>query len=147
MKNHSRYSRQLLLKEIGREGQRRLEASRVAVIGVGALGSVAANLLARAGVGNLLLIDRDYLELDNLQRQVLFDEEDIKQNLPKAIAAEKKLKQINSEILVRSEVADINPETIEELLGDIDLIIDGTDNFETRFLNNDYALKNKKPWI
>src|SRR3989338_3494984 len=100
MKDFSRYSRQLILKEIGREGQRRLEAARVAVVGIGALGSVSANLLARAGVGTLRLIDRDFLEIENLQRQVLFDEEDLKKNLPKAVAAQNKLKTINSEIRV-----------------------------------------------
>jgi molybdopterin-synthase adenylyltransferase len=147
MKDYSRYSRQHVLKEIGRQGQRRLEASRIAIIGIGALGSVSSNLLARAGVGNILLIDRDYVEMDNLQRQVLFDESDLKKNLPKAIAARNKLQKINSEINVEAEVGDINPQSIEELLHPVDLIIDGTDNFETRFLINDYSLQKKIPWI
>lgn len=147
MKDFTRYSRQLLLKEIGREGQRRLAESRTTIIGIGALGSVSANLLARAGVGKLRLVDRDYVEMDNLQRQVLFDETDLSKNLPKAIAAKDKLEKINSEIEIEAEVADVNPLTIEELLGESDLIIDGTDNFETRFLINDYALTKKIPWI
>ena len=147
MKEFSRYSRQIILKEIGREGQRRLEAARVAVIGVGALGSVSANLLARAGVGRILLIDRDYLEINNLQRQVLYDEKDLAQDLPKAIAAKLKLEQINSEIQIEAEVGDLNPQSAGELLQGVDLMIDGTDNFETRFLMNDFSLKNKIPWI
>lgn len=147
MKEYSRYSRQLVLKEIGREGQRRLEASRAAVIGVGALGSVSANLLVRAGVGYVRLIDRDYIEMDNLQRQVLYDEKDLAENLPKAAAAKRKLEKTNSEVKIEAEVSDVNPSTIHSLLEGIDLVIDGTDNFETRFLINDYCLKNKKPWI
>ncbi len=147
MEEYSRYSRQMILKEIGREGQRLLEESRVAAVGLGALGSVSANLLARAGVGYLKLIDRDYLEINNLQRQILFDETDLSNNLPKAIAAEQKLRGINSEITIEAETADLNPETIEGLLSGVDLIIDGTDNFETRYLLNDYSLKKKIPWI
>jgi len=147
MNEYSRYERQYILKEIGRNGQRNLERSRVAVIGLGALGSVSANLLARAGVGHLRLIDRDHLEMNNLQRQVLYDEKDIRDNLPKAIAAERRLRQINSEIKIESVVADLNPLTIDEILEDVDTIIDGTDNFETRFLMNDYALNRGVPWI
>lgn len=147
MKEYSRYERQYILKDIGREGQTRLDQSRVAVVGVGALGTVSANLLTRAGIGSIRLIDRDFLEINNLQRQVLFDEQDLKDNLPKAVAARKKLLEANSEIRVDAEVADLNPETIESLLGDRDLIIDGTDNFETRFLINDFCLKKKIPWI
>lgn len=147
MGEYSRYSRQMILKEIGREGQRLLEESRVAVVGLGALGSVSANLLARAGVGYLKLIDRDYLEINNLQRQILFDEADLSENLPKAIAAKRKLQRVNSEIKIEAETADLNPETVEELLAGVDLIIDGTDNFETRYLLNDYSLKKKIPWI
>ncbi len=143
----SRYERQYILKEIGREGQAKLEESRVAVVGIGALGTVSANLLARAGIGHLVLIDRDYLEITNLQRQVLFDENDLKNNLPKAVAAAEKLRAVNSEIEIRAEVADINPDTITKLLQGANLIIDGTDNFETRFLLNDYALKNKVPLV
>ena len=147
MKDFSRYERQFILKEIGREGQRRLEEACVAVIGLGALGSVSANLLVRAGVGNLILIDRDFLEMNNLQRQVLFDEKDLEENLPKAVAAKRKLAAVNSEINIQAETADLNPDTIDDLLGEADLMIDGTDNFETRFLINDYSLANKVPWI
>lgn len=147
MKEFSRYERQYILKEIGREGQSRLDASLVAVVGLGALGSVSANLLARAGVGKLRLIDRDFLEINNLQRQVLFDEKDLEENLPKAVAAKRKLDKVNSEIQIEAQVADINAETVEELLSDVDLVIDGTDNFETRFLINDYALAHRIPWI
>lgn len=147
MQKHSRYARQLVLKEIGREGQLRLGNSRVAVVGLGALGSVSANLLARAGVGHLLLIDRDYLEIDNLQRQMLYDEADLAANLPKAVAAKQKLQQINSEIKIDSEVADMNADTIDGLLEHVDLVVDGTDNLETRFLINDFCLKKKFPWI
>ena len=147
MKDFSRYSRQLMLKEIGREGQRRLEESRVAVIGLGALGSVSSNLLARGGVGHLVLVDRDYLEIENLQRQVLFDENDLAGNLPKAVAAKARLEKINSEIKLEAVVGDLSADTIEEFLGGVDLVIDGTDNFETRFLINDYCLTRKIPWI
>ncbi|MBI3316888.1 MAG: ThiF family adenylyltransferase [Candidatus Omnitrophica bacterium] len=147
MQEFSRYERQWILKEIGREGQARLARSKVAVMGLGALGSVSANLLARAGVGNLLLIDRDFVELNNLQRQILYEEQDARENLPKAVAAREKLSRVNSEIRIESEVADINSETIEELLKGVHLIVDGTDNFETRFLINDYSLKFRIPWI
>lgn len=147
MKEFSRYERQFILKEIGREGQRRLDRSKVAVIGLGALGSVSSNMLARAGIGNLRVIDRDFLEINNLQRQILYDEKDLEDNLPKAIAARNKLRRVNSEIRIEGEVADINPETIRELLADVDLVIDGTDNFETRFLINDFSLAQKIPWI
>ena len=147
MKDFSRYSRQLILKEIGREGQRRLEESRVAVIGIGALGSVSSNLLARAGVGTLILVDRDFVEMENLQRQVLFDENDLAGNLPKAVAAKARLEKINSEIKIEAVVGDLNADTVAEFLGGVDLIVDGTDNFETRFLINDYCLTHKIPWI
>lgn len=147
MKQFSRYERQFILKEIGREGQRLLDKSRVAVVGLGALGSVSANLLARAGIGRMLLIDRDFIEMNNLQRQVLYDEKDLKENLPKAVAAKQKLEEINSEIKVECSVSDVNPNTIHELLGECDLIVDGTDNFETRFLLNDYSLARTIPWI
>lgn len=143
----SRYDRQIILPQIGLEGQKRLLKASVAIVGIGALGSVSANLLARAGVGKIRLIDRDFLEANNLQRQVLFDEEDLQQNLPKAVAAQRKLQKINSEITVEAEPSDLNPETIDELLEEMDLIIDGTDNFETRFLINDFCLHEKLPWI
>lgn len=147
MKEYSRYHRQIILKEIGREGQRRLDQSRIAIVGLGALGSVSANLLARAGVGTIRLIDRDFLELTSLQRQVLYDEEDVTLSLPKAVAAARKLEKINPEIRIQAHIADIRSSTADELLGDVDLIIDGTDNFETRFLLNDYSLSRKIPWI
>ena len=147
MNSLSRYQRQSILPQIGADGQKKLAASTVAVVGMGALGSVSANLLARAGVGRLRLIDRDFLELQNLQRQVLFDEEDLKGNLPKAVAAQRKLQKINSEIEIEAEPGDLNPETIDELLEDTNLVIDGTDNFETRFLLNDFSLREKIPWI
>ncbi len=147
MKEFSRYHRQIILKEIGRDGQRRLDRSRVVVIGLGALGSVSANLLARAGVGTVRLIDRDLLDLHHLQRQVLYDEDDAAKHLPKAVAAKQRLERINSEIRIEAEVADVNPLNIEALVGDADLIVDGTDNFETRFLINDFSLSKKIPWI
>ncbi|MBI2167853.1 MAG: ThiF family adenylyltransferase [Candidatus Omnitrophica bacterium] len=147
MKDLSRYQRQFLLPEIGPEGQAKISSASVAIVGLGALGSVSANLLARAGVGRLRLIDRDVVELGNLQRQVLYDETDARENFPKAAAAERKLRQINSEIVVEGEAADLNPETIEELFKGIDLVVDGTDNFETRYLINDYCLREKLPWI
>ena len=143
----SRYHRQITLPQIGLEGQKKISASSVAVVGLGALGSVSANLLTRAGAGRLRLIDRDFLEINNLQRQVLFDEEDVESGLPKAVAAQRKLKKINSQIEIEAEPSDLNAETIEELLGGIDLVVDGTDNFETRFLINDFCLQKKIPWI
>ena len=147
MKDFSRYQKQILLPQIGARGQRKISKSSVAVVGIGALGSVSANLLARAGVGRIRLIDRDFLELQNLQRQVLYDEEDVKQNLPKVVAARRKLAKINSEIKIEAEPSDLNPETVEGLLDGIDLVIDGTDNFETRFLINDFSLREEMPWI
>ncbi|MBI4115358.1 MAG: ThiF family adenylyltransferase [Candidatus Omnitrophica bacterium] len=147
MKDLSRYQRQIILPEIGEEGQKRISESHVAIVGLGALGSVSANLLARAGVGKLRLIDRDFLDLNNLQRQVLFDEEDVRENLPKAVAAERKLSKINSEIKIEAIPADLNLETVDELLKEVQLVVDGTDNFETRFLINDFSLRGRIPWI
>lgn len=147
MKDFSRYSKQTLLPQIGPKGQEKISNPSIAIVGIGALGSVSANLLARAGVGRIRLIDRDFLELQNLQRQVLYDEDDLKESLPKAVAAKRKLEKINSEINIEAEPSDLNAETIEGLLGGIDLIIDGTDNFETRFLVNDFSLKKRIPWI
>src|SRR6185503_9485537 len=146
MESDSRYSRQILLPWIEEAGQQRLAASRVVVVGCGALGGTAAEQLARAGVGHLKIVDRDVVELSNLQRQVLFDEEDAKANLPKAVAAERRLKRINSSIEIRGVVADVNAENAEELLA-ADLILDGTDNAETRYLINDVAVKRGVPWI
>jgi molybdopterin/thiamine biosynthesis adenylyltransferase len=142
-----RYSRQILFAGIGEEGQRRICASSAVIAGCGAIGGAAANLLARAGVGRLRVIDRDFVEPCNLQRQMLFDEADAREALPKAVAAERKLRAVNPGIAVEGRVADLSPDNAEELLGGHDLILDGTDNFETRFLINDFAVKNGKPWI
>src|ERR1700723_2687394 len=133
-----RYSRQVLYPGIGEHGQRRLAQGHVAVVGCGATGAAAAALLARAGVGTLTLVDRDFVEESNLQRQVLFDEADVRNALPKAEAAREKISRFNREITVRSFVADLVPGNIHELLAGADLILDGTDNFETRYLLNDY---------
>ncbi|HEX9456208.1 MAG TPA: ThiF family adenylyltransferase [Candidatus Acidoferrum sp.] len=142
-----KYSRQMLFTGIGPEGQQRLLASRAAVVGCGAIGAAAANLLVRAGVGYLRIIDRDFVELSNLQRQTLFDESDALNSLPKAVAAERKLLSINSGVAVQGLVADLNPRNAQELLGGVDLLLDGTDNFETRFLINDFAVQSGLPWI
>lgn len=143
----ARYSRQMLFEPIGVEGQRKLAKARVVLIGCGALGTVLANTLVRAGVGWLRICDRDYIEPNNLQRQVLFDEEDIRSNLPKAEAACRKLRGINSDVTVEAEVADVTPANIARLAEGADLLLDGTDNFETRFLINDLAVKTGRPWI
>ena len=142
-----RYSRQVLFSGIGHEGQRRLSASRIAIVGCGATGSAIASLLARAGVGTIRLIDRDYVEPSNLQRQSLFDEADAAESLPKAIAAARKVATFNSQIVVEPQVADLTPQNIDGLLNGAQLILDGTDNFETRYLINDFAVKNSLPWI
>ncbi len=142
-----RYSRQVLFEGIGPEGQRRILASRAALVGCGALGTVQASLLVRAGVGTLRIIDRDFVEESNLQRQILFDEEDVRQVLPKAAAAERKLREVNSLVRVEGVVEDLNASTIGRLLDGFDLILDGTDNFDARFLLNDYAVKTGTPWI
>jgi molybdopterin-synthase adenylyltransferase len=142
-----KYSRQVLFAGIGKQGQQRLLESRAVVVGCGAIGAATANLLVRAGVGRLRLIDRDFVEPSNLQRQTLFDEEDARNALPKAIAAERKLKSINADVVVEGVVSDLVPSNAEELLEDFDLILDGTDNFETRFLMNDVAVKLGRPWI
>jgi len=144
---HQKYSRQMLFAGIGPEGQERLLASRAAIIGCGAIGAAAANLLVRAGVGQLRIIDRDFVEPSNLQRQTLFDESDAQKALPKAVAAEQKLRSINSSAAVEGIVADLSPRNVHELLGGFDLLLDGTDNFETRFLVNDFAVKSAQPWI
>jgi molybdopterin/thiamine biosynthesis adenylyltransferase len=142
-----RYSRQILFGGIGAEGQRRLGAGRVAIVGCGATGSALASLLARAGVGVLRIIDRDYVEASNLQRQSLFEEKDAAESLPKAIAAARKIALFNSAIVVEARVEDVVPQNIEALLEGMDLILDGTDNFETRYLLNDYAVQHGRPWI
>lgn len=142
-----RYSRQILFQPVGAEGQRRLASARVALVGCGATGSALSSLLARAGVGYLRIIDRDYVELSNLQRQVLFDEADAAESLPKAVAAARKIRGFNSEIMVEPHTADFVPDNAADLLGNMHLILDGTDNFETRYLINDYAVSEKLPWI
>ena len=140
-----RYSRQVLF--LGVEGQRRLQMARVAIVGCGATGSAVASLLARSGVGTLRLIDRDYVEASNLQRQALFDEADAAESIPKALAAARKIAAFNSQIVVEPLVSDLTPANIQALLGGMQLILDGTDNFETRYLVNDYAVKHSVPWI
>jgi molybdopterin-synthase adenylyltransferase len=142
-----KYSRQMLFAGIGAEGQQRLLASRATVVGCGAIGAAAANLLVRAGVGSVKIIDRDFVEPSNLQRQTLFDESDAREALPKAVAAERKLLSINSSVQVKGFVADLRPQNVQELLSGCDLLLDGTDNFETRFLLNDFAVKSGLPWI
>ena len=146
-KDLARYARQTIFYGIGQAGQRKLLAAKVVVIGCGATGTVIANHLARAGVGELVIVDRDFIELNNLQRQLLFDENDLAENLPKAIAAEQKLKAINSEITVKGIVADVNAENVAELMAGATLVMDGSDNFETRYILNDACLKLGIPWI
>ena len=142
-----RFSRQVLFPGIGIEGQARLAAAHVAIVGCGATGAAAASLLARAGVGTLTLIDRDFVEESNLQRQVLFDEQDALQALPKAFAAKQKIALFNSSARVHDRVADLVPENIDSLLSSASIILDATDNFETRYLINDYAVQQQRPWI
>jgi molybdopterin-synthase adenylyltransferase len=142
-----RYSRQVLFKEIGAEGQNKLAQSRIVIVGCGATGSALASLLARSGVGTLRILDRDYVESSNLQRQALFDEEDARESVPKAIAAARQIARFNSQVVVEPHVADLTPANVDSLLGGCDLILDGTDNFETRYLVNDYALKSSVAWI
>lgn len=142
-----RYSRQILFSGIGAEGQKRLSAASVAIVGCGALGSFHAGALARAGVGRLRLIDRDYVEFSNLQRQWLYDESDAQQGLPKAAAAAAQIAKINSGVQCDVQISDLTPTNVEDLLGEVDLILDGTDNFETRYLINDYAVSRGVPWV
>jgi molybdopterin-synthase adenylyltransferase len=142
----SRYDRQQILPQIGPEGQSRLAQSRVLIVGCGALGSAVSELLARAGVGLLRIVDRDLVELSNLQRQVLFDEQDAAEETPKAIAAAKRLSEINTEIRIEPVVADLNAGNVESFTN-VDLIVDGTDNIATRYLLNDVAVKHQIPWV
>ena len=142
-----KYSRQILFQGIGQAGQERLLQSSAVLVGCGALGTVAANLLVRAGVGRLRLIDRDFVEPSNLQRQTLFEEADARDSLPKAVAAERRLRAINSDIRVEGVVADLTPANARDLLAGFPLILDGTDNFETRLLLNDAAISLHIPWI
>jgi len=143
----NRYSRQIRFSLIGEAGQARIASSRVLLVGLGALGTVAADQLVRSGIGFVRMIDRDFVELSNLQRQSLFDEDDIRSNLPKAIAAETKLRRINSTVQIEAIVEDVNPSNIEDYIGDVDLVLDALDNFETRFVINDACAKHRKPWI
>jgi len=142
-----RYSRQTLFEGIGEEGQRRLGNSCAVVIGCGALGTIMATSLVRAGVGRVRIIDRDFIEYSNLQRQVLFNEDDIRNQLPKAVAAERHLKKVNSSIEIEGIVADVNFTNIEKFIRSADIVLDGLDNFETRFLINDASVKHGIPWV
>lgn len=143
----NRYSRQILFQQIGEKGQKKIRQKHVLMIGAGALGSSNGEILTRAGVGKLTIVDRDYVEASNLQRQHLYTEEDVINKLPKAIAAERKLKAINSDVHIRGIVGDATPEMLEDLAKDADLIIDATDNFETRMAINDISQKEEIPWI
>ncbi len=142
-----RYIRQTIYTGVGQEGQRKLLAARVLLVGCGALGTTIANNLVRTGIGHLTIVDRDFLELNNLQRQTLFDENDLRQNLPKAIAASQKLRQINSEVEIVARVEDLDYANVQALVRTADLVMDGSDNFETRYLLNDTCVKYNKPWI
>jgi len=144
---HEKYSRQILFARIGESGQQRLLGASAVLVGCGALGTAVGNLLVRAGLGRLRIIDRDFVEPSNLQRQTLFDEADARDALPKSVAAERKLRSVNSSIVVEGIVADLTPKNAAELLRGFSLILDGTDNFETRFLINDAAIHLGTPWI
>lgn len=145
--DRERYSRQILFAPIGESGQRRLNDARVAIVGMGALGTVLANHMARAGIGYIRLIDRDFVEASNLQRQMLYDEADARMSAPKAVAAAARLAAANSSIRIEPHVVDLNAYNAEELLSDVDLILDGSDNFAVRFLVNDVSVKHNVPWI
>jgi len=142
-----RYSRQVLFEGIGEQGQARLASSRAVIIGCGALGAIQAETLVRAGVGKVTLVDRDFVEESNLQRQITFEETDSKERLPKAIAAARRLSRVNSYVQTEAIVTDVNYENIEEIITGADVVMDGTDNFETRFLINDACVKNNVPWV
>jgi molybdopterin/thiamine biosynthesis adenylyltransferase len=143
----SRYHKQMLFAAVGRDGQQQLADSRVLLVGCGALGCVLADSLVRAGVGLVRIVDRDFVELSNLQRQILFDERDVADHLPKVIAAERRLRRVNSEIAIESIVADVDWTNITEFADGVSLILDGTDNFEIRYLINDFSLQSGIPWI
>lgn len=144
---NDRYSRQILFPGIERDGQRKLASSSVLIVGCGALGAAHAETLARAGVGKLKIVDRDFVEFSNLQRQSLFSESDANERLPKTVAAKNRLREINSEIEIEAVVADVNHSNIESLIEGCDLVLDGTDNFQTRFLINDACIKHSKTWV
>jgi len=145
--NELRYSRQHLFPPIGREGQQKLLDSKVAIVGMGALGTALANHMVRAGVGYVRIMDRDFVEFSNLQRQMLYDEKDAEHGTPKAIAAKEKLNKVNSSITIDAHVTDLTWKNAETLLADVDLILDGTDNFDVRYLINDVAVKHRIPWV
>ncbi len=147
MNSRERYSRQILFNKIGEAGQARLARSCAVIIGCGALGAIQAETLARAGLGRLVLVDRDFVEESNLQRQIMFEEADARERLPKAVAAARRVRRVNSEISVEAVVKDVNFENVEEIIADADVVLDGTDNFETRFLINDASIKLAKPWV
>jgi len=147
MMNREKYSRQILFPPIGADGQQKLSQSKALILGCGALGTAQANALARAGVGTLRIVDRDFVEESNLQRQILFDEADARERLPKAVAAARKLRQMNSEIEVEGVVEDVDNRNIEKLVSGCEVILDATDNFEARYLLNDAAVKLALPWI
>lgn len=140
-----RYARQIILDEIGEDGQKRLSETKALVVGCGALGSIISDHLARAGLGFIRIVDRDIVEIENLQRQILFNEDDI--GAPKAQAASEKLRKINSDIKVEGVVKDLNPKSVQQIVNDIDIILDGTDNMQTRYLINDISIKKEIPWI
>ena len=144
---NNRYSREELFSPIGEEGQQKIREKHVLIIGAGALGSANAEMFVRAGVGTVTIVDRDYVDWSNLQRQQLYAESDVENNLPKAVAAKKRLEEINSEVRVEALVQDVTAEELEELVTDVDVMIDATDNFETRFIVNDIAQKYAIPWI
>lgn len=142
-----RYSRQVLFEGIGAEGQRRLRSARALVVGCGALGSAQAEMLARAGVGRLRIVDRDFVEESNLQRQTMFTERDARERVPKAVAAARRIAEINSDVECEAEVADVNRSNVERLVEGCDVVLDGTDNFATRFLVNDACVKHEVAWV
>ena len=144
---NERYSRQILFREIGSSGQDKLRNSRVLLVGCGALGAAHAEMLARAGVGKLRIVDRDFVEYTNLQRQTLYKESDADERLPKAVAAKSRIAEINSEIEVEAIVADVNHSNIESLIDGCDLVLDGSDNFQVRYLLNDACVKHNTTWI
>jgi len=145
--NREKYSRQILFPPIGAEGQEKLLKSGAVILGCGALGTAQASALTRAGVGTLRIVDRDFVEESNLQRQILFDEADARERMPKAVAAARKLKRINSEVKVEGVVEDVDSRNIERLVSGFQVVLDATDNFEARYLLNDVAAKHGLPWI
>src|SRR5919202_6126563 len=142
-----RYSRQILFDGIGEEGQRRLLDSRAVIIGCGALGTAQAEALARAGVQRLRIVDRDFVESSNLQRQTMFTERDARERLPKAVACVNHLAEINSDIKAEALIADVNHSNVERIIEGCDVVLDGTDNFATRYLINDACVKHNVKWI